>query len=157
MTDQDLINNILSGDEEAIEILHERYVDRIYTYIKAQTNNHHDAEELLQDVFFKVAKQLDRFEGRASFKTWLLTITRKAEPCTLLTKGYTHCLSTLFKVVRKGVDVLNIRPYETKDETGWLRCRVLSFLDNACFGNVLTNKRPGQFRPGRAFILTRGV
>lgn len=35
---------------------------------------------------------------------------------------------------------MNIRTYETKDETGWLRCRVLSFLDTACFDNVLRKK-----------------
>jgi hypothetical protein len=33
-----------------------------------------------------------------------------------------------------------IRRYETKDETGWLRCRVLSFLDTAYFDNVLREK-----------------
>lgn len=33
-----------------------------------------------------------------------------------------------------------IRPYEAKDETGWVRCRVLSFLNTAYFDNVLKEK-----------------
>lgn len=35
---------------------------------------------------------------------------------------------------------ISIRPYTPADETGWLRCRVLSFLDTAYFDNVLTQK-----------------
>ncbi|OWR32685.1 GNAT family N-acetyltransferase [Saccharibacillus sp. O23] len=33
-----------------------------------------------------------------------------------------------------------IRPYEPADETGWLRCRVLAFLDTAYYDNVLKEK-----------------
>lgn len=35
---------------------------------------------------------------------------------------------------------MEIRYYEPKDETGWLRCRVLSFLDTAYFDNVVREK-----------------
>lgn len=35
---------------------------------------------------------------------------------------------------------MNIRAYQHSDETGWLRCRVLSFLDTAYYDNVLTEK-----------------
>ncbi|WP_404932077.1 MULTISPECIES: GNAT family N-acetyltransferase [Priestia] len=33
-----------------------------------------------------------------------------------------------------------IRDYKSTDETGWVRCRVLAFLDTAYFDNVLTSK-----------------
>ncbi|MBD3919859.1 GNAT family N-acetyltransferase [Paenibacillus sp. PR3] len=36
--------------------------------------------------------------------------------------------------------MMHIRPYEKKDETGWLRCRVLAFLDTAYYDHVLKNK-----------------
>lgn len=35
---------------------------------------------------------------------------------------------------------IRVRPYEQSDEVGWLRCRVLSFLDTAYFDNVYTEK-----------------
>ena len=35
---------------------------------------------------------------------------------------------------------LNIRPYETSDELGWLQCRVLAFLETAYFDDVRTEK-----------------
>jgi hypothetical protein len=33
-----------------------------------------------------------------------------------------------------------VRPYQTEDEIGWVRCRVLSFLDTAYYDNVLQVK-----------------
>ncbi|MDV2682909.1 RNA polymerase sigma factor [Alkalihalophilus lindianensis] len=76
MNDHELLQEILAGDQHVMEKLHERYVDRIFHYIYIQTNSYHDAEELLQDVFFKAARQLERFEGRASIKTWIFKIAR---------------------------------------------------------------------------------
>ncbi|MCL7745741.1 RNA polymerase sigma factor [Halalkalibacter alkaliphilus] len=76
MNDHELIREILTGDQQAIQQLHERYVDRIFQYIYIQTNSYHDTEELLQDVFFKVARQLGQFEGKSSFKTWIFKIAR---------------------------------------------------------------------------------
>ncbi|WP_216827393.1 RNA polymerase sigma factor [Alkalihalobacterium elongatum] len=76
MNDHELIREILTGDQQAIQELHDRYVDRIFHYIYIQTNSYHDTEELLQDVFFKAARQLDRFEGKSSFKTWIFKIAR---------------------------------------------------------------------------------
>ncbi|MBU9720020.1 MULTISPECIES: RNA polymerase sigma factor [Bacillaceae] len=76
MNDYELIRDSLDGDQVALERLHERYVDRIFHYIYIQTNSYHDTEELLQDVFFKVSKELHRFEGKSTFKTWLFKIAR---------------------------------------------------------------------------------
>ena len=76
MSDHDLIREVLKGDQIAIQELHGRYVDRIFHYIFMQTNNYHDAEELLQDVFFKAASQLHQFNGTSSFKTWVFKIAR---------------------------------------------------------------------------------
>lgn len=39
---------------------------------------------------------------------------------------------------------MEIRQYEPNDEIGWVRCRVLSFLDTAYFDNVLTEKETYQ-------------
>ncbi|RDW20071.1 RNA polymerase sigma factor [Oceanobacillus arenosus] len=76
MEDRELIRQILNNDYRAMEELHRRYVDRIFNYIYHQTNDYHDAEELLQDVFFKTAKRLHQFEGKSSFKTWIFKIAR---------------------------------------------------------------------------------
>ncbi|NJP37575.1 RNA polymerase sigma factor [Alkalicoccus luteus] len=78
MTDEELVQRILQGEQEALENLHERHADGLYRYIYAKTSNRMDAEELLQDVFFKAAKHLPSFQEKASFKTWLYRIARNA-------------------------------------------------------------------------------
>ncbi len=42
-----------------------------YLYVKDM----HMAEDMFQEVFLKVNEKLDTYEGRASIKTWLLSIT----------------------------------------------------------------------------------
>lgn len=42
-----------------------------YLYVKDM----HTAEDMFQEVFLKVSEKLDTYEGRASVKTWLLSIT----------------------------------------------------------------------------------
>ncbi|MFD2211650.1 GNAT family N-acetyltransferase [Virgibacillus halophilus] len=42
-----------------------------------------------------------------------------------------------------GLEV-EIRPYRSKDEIGWVRCRTLSFLDTAYFDHVLNKKETYQ-------------
>lgn len=39
---------------------------------------------------------------------------------------------------------MEIRVYHPNDEIGWIRCRVLSFLDTAYFDNVLNKKEKYQ-------------
>ncbi|MDQ0207414.1 RNA polymerase sigma factor [Alkalicoccobacillus murimartini] len=78
MEDKDLIHKILEGDEFALEELHKRYARQIYHYIYTETRNYDDAEEILQEVFYKVSTKLNQFKRRSSFKTWIYVITRNA-------------------------------------------------------------------------------
>ncbi|MEN0642745.1 RNA polymerase sigma factor [Alkalicoccobacillus gibsonii] len=78
MSDQELVERILNGDHIAIQTLHDRYTKKLFSYIYSQTNHYHDAEELLQDVFFKAASHLSTFKKQASFKTWIFKIARNS-------------------------------------------------------------------------------
>lgn len=76
MNDHELIYRIQQGDHQAVITLHKRHADRIFHYLYMQTGSYHDAEELLQDVFFKAARNLKTFKGKSSFKTWVFKIAR---------------------------------------------------------------------------------
>jgi len=76
MEDEKLVELALDGDDEALRTLHDRYVQPLFHYVYVQTGNHHDTEELIQDIFYKMAKSLAEFQGKSSFKTWVFAISR---------------------------------------------------------------------------------
>jgi RNA polymerase sigma-70 factor (ECF subfamily) len=59
------------GDSEAFRVLVERHSRSVYKVAYRITGNADDAEDVVQETFLKAYRQLDRFEERASFGTWL--------------------------------------------------------------------------------------
>jgi len=61
----------------ATEDIYLAYHDKVSAYIRGKVDNHHDAEDLVSQVFEKVYSKLHTFdEGKASMSTWIYTITR---------------------------------------------------------------------------------
>ncbi len=66
----------LQGDDNAfVEIIRD-YKDGIILYLNGFVNNILTAEELTEDVFFKLITKKPKFNGKSSFKTWLFAIGR---------------------------------------------------------------------------------
>lgn len=59
----------------AYERLMQKYQRMIFGVCYRMLNNRADAEDICQDVMVKVFGTLQKFEGRSSFKTWLMKIT----------------------------------------------------------------------------------
>lgn len=76
-TDEELIEEILSGSDLALRQLHDRYINQVFQYAYTQTGDYHRAEEVTQDIMYKMAANLADFQGRSSFKTWLFAIGRR--------------------------------------------------------------------------------
>ncbi len=72
--DTTLVEQCRQGDSEATERLIVKYQNRIYNVILKICANADDAAELTQDTFVKVIENIDKFEGRSSFYTWLFRI-----------------------------------------------------------------------------------
>src|SRR5262249_9419186 len=62
------------GELGAFETLVERHSQRVYRTLVGLLGNTEDAKDALQDTFLKVFQNLSRFEGRAKFSTWLISI-----------------------------------------------------------------------------------
>jgi RNA polymerase sigma-70 factor (ECF subfamily) len=59
------------GDSEAFRLLVERHSRGVYKVAFRITGRAEDAEDVVQETFLKAYRQLDRFEERSSFGTWL--------------------------------------------------------------------------------------
>jgi len=62
------------GEREAFDRLVERYQRDVYRLCYRYVNNHHDANDMAQEVFLKAYRALGRFRGDSAFSTWLYRI-----------------------------------------------------------------------------------
>ena len=73
-TDVELLARLRDGDEEAFVTLVARYQEPMLRVARAYVPNRAIAEEAVQDTWMGVVKGIERFEGRAAFKTWIFRI-----------------------------------------------------------------------------------
>jgi RNA polymerase sigma-70 factor, ECF subfamily len=73
-SDEHLVLAAKSGCRIAFDELLTLYSRRVYRTVFSITKNAHDAEDAMQDSFFRAFVALDHFEGRASFYSWLTRI-----------------------------------------------------------------------------------
>jgi RNA polymerase sigma-70 factor (ECF subfamily) len=62
------------GDAAAFEVLYRRHEMRVWRYLERNVRNRATADELMQEVWFAVAREAARYEPKARFTTWLFTI-----------------------------------------------------------------------------------
>lgn len=74
MADPDLITRAAGGDPAAFQALVERHRSMVYRVAYQFAGNHHDAEDIAQEVFIKVYRSLDRFRQDAQLTSWLYRI-----------------------------------------------------------------------------------
>jgi RNA polymerase sigma-70 factor (ECF subfamily) len=73
--EQVLVQRARNGEIGAFRELVELYKKKIYYLSLDLTGNHHDAEDLSQEVFIKAYRSLKNFRGDAKFNSWLYRIT----------------------------------------------------------------------------------
>lgn len=74
--DQELIAESISGNDEAFPELLSRYIKPIYNFSRRLSGSPADAEDISQEVFVKVWKNLKKYRPGESVKTWIFTIAR---------------------------------------------------------------------------------
>jgi RNA polymerase sigma-70 factor, ECF subfamily len=72
--DQAVVEKARSGDGEAFRVLVERHSRGLFRLSFRMTGNESDAEDVVQETFLRAYRQLGKFDGRASFGTWLYRI-----------------------------------------------------------------------------------
>ncbi len=72
--DSALVTRAKAGDQAAFTELVERHQARVYNHVLRMMGNRQDAEEVLQDTFVQVYRNLASFEERSRFSTWVYRI-----------------------------------------------------------------------------------
>jgi len=86
--EDDLLNRLQTGDERALTELSDAYRFKIYQLAFRYLRNKEDAEEVTQDVLYKVYRNIDTFRGDAALSSWIYRITCNAAMSRLRTARY---------------------------------------------------------------------
>jgi RNA polymerase sigma-70 factor (ECF subfamily) len=78
LSDDDLLGRFASGERAALEELFRRYRQPAYRVAFRLLGNEADALDAVQEGFVKALTHLAGFQGRSSFKTWLLRVISNA-------------------------------------------------------------------------------
>lgn len=171
LSDQELLNTYLSGNESAISILVDRHRKRVSDYIYMMVRSRDVADDIFQETFIKVIRFLDegRYVENGRFLSWVLRIAhnqvidhfRKAKQENKITEadaGYDILNSKKFsdatiedkivtaqieEDVRKLVDHL---PDEQRDVVMMRYFQGLSFKEIADQSDVSINTALGRMR-----------
>lgn len=73
-TDHELLRRYAAGDASAFERLYDRHERRVWRYLTRGLGDRAVAEEVLQDVWFAVAREAANYQPTARFTTWLYTL-----------------------------------------------------------------------------------
>jgi RNA polymerase sigma-70 factor (ECF subfamily) len=77
-SDECLLARLAGGERQALEELFSRYRLLAYRVAHRLLGNEADALDAVQEGFVKALSRLDSFQGRSTFKTWLLRVVSNA-------------------------------------------------------------------------------
>lgn len=76
-SEQSLIRRARKGDGKAIEALIRAHQEALYSFMLRMSGRPDIAEDIVQESFVRVLRNLDRFDTRFRFSTWLFTIAKR--------------------------------------------------------------------------------
>lgn len=76
MTDEQLIANFLAGDDYSLSRLILRHLKPVYNFILRMTGNSGDAEDITQETFVKVWRNIRKYKAGRNFRSWIFSIAR---------------------------------------------------------------------------------
>ncbi|MGH9610343.1 MAG: RNA polymerase sigma factor [Bryobacteraceae bacterium] len=127
-----LVARAKAGDTEAFSELVRHYDRRVFRMAKQITQNDDDAEDVLQETFFKAYTHLDSFQGNSKFYTWLVRIAVN-EALMRLRKRRTDRTVPLDEPIDTGEDevVREIAVWDENPEESYSRDELAGILDQA--------------------------
>jgi RNA polymerase sigma-70 factor, ECF subfamily len=87
--DEHLVEKAMKGDPSAFEMLIQQHAKGVYFSVYRITKNREDAEDVMQEAFFRAYTHMASFEGRSRFRTWFSAIAiNEALMCLRKRKRY---------------------------------------------------------------------
>jgi RNA polymerase sigma factor (sigma-70 family) len=75
LTEQQLLQDLLRGDEKAFRLLVDTYKNRVFNTVLGFIQQTDDAEDITQNVFIKIFETINSFKQQSKLSTWIYRIT----------------------------------------------------------------------------------
>ncbi len=96
MTQEELLPLLLRKEERAFTQLYDMYSKSLYSIITNLINDREEAEDVLQEVFVKIWKNIETYnQSKGRLYTWMLNITRNTAIDKLRSKGFNNSQKNL--------------------------------------------------------------
>ena len=116
-TDEDIIEKI--KDKKTVDygfnLLMEKYQEKVYWVIRRMVIDHESSDDIAQETFVKVWKNLDKFKGESKLYTWIYRIATN-EALTHLRKKKRRFFLPIGDVENELVSTLEADTYYSGDE-----------------------------------------
>jgi len=128
-----------SGDNDAFRLLVEQHGRAIFRLAYRMTGNEEDAEDVVQETFLRAYRQIDRYEARSSFSTWLYRI---ASNCSLdLIRKRKHREHKRERGPDPDLDILSSIPAASPGPDREFHSNQISGCVNAALGELSAQER----------------
>ena len=71
-----LVARLQAGEAEALSVLFDLHVDRVFAFARRLLGSREDAEEVVTEAFLRAFQRAAAFRGECPFRGWLFGITR---------------------------------------------------------------------------------
>jgi len=144
--DEQVITEYLSSNkEEAFRVLLNKYTKHIYNFVRQMVPNNNDAEDVTQEVFIKVWKNLKKYKNGQNFKTWLFTIAKNSA-IDFLRKRKAIVFSDLESEINKKGDKDDFNFSETIESEESLPDAMLQKIQDVNFLNKLLSQISTEYK-----------
>lgn len=75
LTDEQLMQLISKGQKKALEVIYDRYFDKLVRFAMSFLNDEAKAEDVVQETFIRIIEKHNLFDQEKKFSTWIYTIT----------------------------------------------------------------------------------
>ena len=113
LTDSQVVQSFLDGQERAFGELVDRYDNRLLNFVYRTVGDRERAQDLVQETFVRVYRHLHRFDQSTKFSTWIYTIASNLAKNELRNRSRNPLV--LFQTIKKNWDA-DHRPLEWEDE-----------------------------------------
>ena len=128
-SDSDLIKMIRSKAPRTYQELVKRYKSKLFAYLYRLVGNREEAEDILQNVFVKVYKNISHFDTKRKFSSWIYRIAHNEAVNFLKKRGRRHLVS--LEDIETTKDKLETASIEKSPVDSWLQKELKKEMQDA--------------------------